>query len=79
MIAGIWTLESQGGLMLSLQTLTLIVSLCQISALEDNKSKWTELKNVEKYQLECRVWYMDCIKKEIANDRIEKCMRKRLK
>lgn len=70
--------------MLDLKILTMIISLCKISALEDKKSKWTELQNVEKYQLECRIWYMDCVKKEAGKnmykiDHMEKCIRKRLK
>lgn len=70
--------------MLDMAILTFIVSLCQISALEDNKSKWTELKNVEKYQLECRIWYMDCVEKEAGiseykTKHIQTCMKKRLK
>ena len=75
--------KSQGGVMLSFKVLTLIISLCNITSVEDNRSNWTELKNVEKYQLECRIWYMDCAEKdpldfkEMPNDRIVKCMRKR--
>lgn len=70
--------------MLDMAILTFIVSLCQISALEDNKSKWTELKNVEKYQLECRIWYMDCVEKEAGINRyltkhVQKCIKNRLK
>lgn len=70
--------------MLDMAIITLIISLCNITSVEDNKSSWTELKNVEKYQLECRVWYMDCVENlakinECKTEHIEKCMRKRLK
>ena len=51
--------------MISLEILTMIISLCSISALEDNISKWTELAKVEKYQKECRVSYMDCYIKNL--------------
>jgi hypothetical protein len=50
--------------MVTLEVLTLIISLCGITALEDNRSKWTELQNVEKYQNKCRVYYIDCHKKQ---------------
>lgn len=51
--------------MISLEILTMIISLCNVSALEDNGSKWTELAKVEKYQKECRVSYMDCYIKNL--------------
>jgi hypothetical protein len=53
--------------MISLEILTMIISLCNISALEDNRSKWTELAKVEKYQKECRVYYIDCYEKNYKN------------
>lgn len=70
--------------MLDFKILTMIISLCQITSVEDNKSKWTELKNVEKYQKECRVWYMDCIEKKAGIsmyklDHMIECMKERLK
>ena len=51
--------------MISLEILTMIISLCNVSALKDNGNKWTELAKVEKYQKECRVSYMDCYIKNL--------------
>jgi len=55
--------------MISLEILTMIISLCNVSALEDrskvSRAKWTELAKVEKYQKECRVSYMDCYIKNL--------------
>lgn len=70
--------------MASLKILTMIISLCQITSVEDNKSSWTELQKVERYQRDCRVWYIDCYEKNfltinISEKNIAKCMRERLK
>lgn len=46
------------------ELLAMVISLCSIQALEDQKSKWTELQVVEKYRKDCVVWYIDCIDKE---------------
>ena len=51
--------------MISLEILTMIISLCSISALEDNRSKWNELAKVENYQKQCRVSYIDCYIKNL--------------
>ena len=60
----------------------MIISLCNVSALEDNGSKWTELAKVEKYQKECRVYYIDCYEKNYKNlknnqEAIVKCIKDR--
>jgi hypothetical protein len=64
---------------MTVKILALIVSLCQITSVEDNKSNWTELKNVEKYQKECRVWYINCYKKAtgITHNKLTTCIEKR--
>jgi len=49
---------------MTLEILTLITMLCNVTALEDKKSNWTELKYVENYQKKCRVYYLDCYKKQ---------------
>jgi hypothetical protein len=68
---------------MTVEILALIVSLCRITSVEDNKSNWTELKNVEKYQKECRVWYIDCFNKKTSQvsgtDQLQKCIKERLK
>lgn len=51
--------------MISLEILTMIISLCNVSATKDIGNKWTELAKVEKYQKECRVSYMDCYIKNL--------------
>jgi hypothetical protein len=69
---------------LTFEIIALIISLCNFTSVEDNKSNWTELKNVEKYQIECRVWYMDCMEKKsgvstYSPKNIKKCIKERLK
>lgn len=49
--------------MLTLNMVSIIIAICNISALEDTKGKWTELPNVEKYRRECRIYYYDCVSK----------------
>ena len=70
---------------MSLEVLRVIISLCAINSLEDTKGKWTELPVIERYQKECRVWYIDCysavLKKSNAftgeSDMLNECIRKR--
>ena len=45
------------------QILAMVISLCNIQSLEDVRGKWTKLQAVERYQKECRIWYIDCLKK----------------
>ena len=68
---------------MSIEILRLIISLCAINSLEDTKGKWTELPVIERYQKECRVWYIDCYKKVTDQSKnygaqsLTECIRKR--
>lgn len=62
---------------MTLEILKVIISLCAINALEDTKGKWTELDKIEKYQKDCRVWYIRCYEgKNIGppSDKIKQCI-----
>lgn len=65
--------------MIDLEILKIIIMLCSINALEDSKGSWTELPKIEKYQKECRVWYIDCYKKAtgITHNKLTTCIEKR--
>jgi hypothetical protein len=62
---------------MSFEVLKLIIMMCSINALEDSRSNWTELPKIEKYQRNCRVWYIDCYKRKEGNDRLIQCIKER--
>lgn len=65
--------------MIKLKVLKMIIMLCAVNSLEDTHGKWTELHNIEKYQRDCRVWYIDCYDNSSGSvdSRLTKCIKKR--
>ena len=47
--------------MLKIEILNIIIAICNVTSLETNSSKWTELRDVAKYRKECRVKFYDCL------------------
>ena len=53
--------------MITAEILTLMVSLCQVSSLEDTRGKWAKLQETAKFQHECLIEYISCYEKNSGN------------
>ncbi len=49
---------------MTVEILKVIIALCAINSIEDNKSDWMEFKKMQKLQRECRVYYYNCFEEK---------------
>jgi len=60
---------------MNIELLKMIILICSTTSVEDNSSSWTEYKNLQVHQKECREYFYSC--NPVGASGLIKCDRKR--